>query len=231
MDVQITSPSEDSTVLANQENQRRQMVREALEWFHKSGAVLENGHFKFGHRRNEMHGRMYVNPRRLFNMAFVAKYMTQALVDVLPTEIRLTVEIVAGPPSCGIVVARDLADFISTRRETRKGPQLPNVEALFFAKDPDNLFALHESDKERVRGKKVLVVDDVRHRGQTFSACVSALLEAGAIVLATAELIDRKTSTLSWGVPNYFVGQIETESLYRPDVCPMCKAGIPITKF
>jgi len=166
MEVQVIGPSQDPSILDRQESQRRERIKEALQWLEQSRAVMENGHFRFGSRKHEQHGAVYVNPRRLFNRAYASKWLANALYDVLPTEIRQQTEIVGGPPTGGVIVVRDLSDEISTKRKKNE----PEVEGLFFSKDADDVITLHEEDRERVKGRRILLVDDVRHRGATFAA-------------------------------------------------------------
>ncbi len=90
-------------------------------------------------------------------------------------------------------VARDLGARLLTRAlvRTRDTPQqalldrqrrLINVRRAFVARDPGS-----------IRGKSVLLVDDVRTTGATLEACEEALRSAGArevrsLVLATADI-------------------------------------------
>lgn len=227
MDVQIVGPSNDLTILARQEHQRQEQLKEALEWLTSTGAVMENGHFVFGWGREAIHGSVYVNPRRLFNLGFGGKFPAQALVEVIPSEIRAQVEIVAGLPTCGIIVARDLADFISTKRKKNE----PNVQVLFMGKDEEGLYDVHHSDAERLQDTRVLLVDDVRHRGQAFASAATSLRRCGAKLIATAEIVDRGENVIPLDVPNFFVAQLQRNILFKSSDCAMCEAGIPITKF
>ncbi len=245
MKVQAVGSFADPIDLIRSQDQKWQRMREAMDWLTKSRSVLEGGHFRFGTDEKEQHGRIYVNARRLFNMAFASKWLITALADVLPTEVREQTEIVAGPTTCGIIIARDLADHLSSKLKEGQ----PDVEAIFFGRDWNDIYTIHESDADRllvwepvdpnkpdgeqkvVRGRRVLLVDDVRHRGVTFEACFQLIKRAGGEVIATAQLIDRGMATLPIPVPNYFVGQVDRDRLYKPKDCPMCRVGEPITKF
>jgi orotate phosphoribosyltransferase len=197
----IGGVSADPFIAANQRAQQEERLREALEWLEASNAILR-GHFRFGKGEQERHGDLYVNPRRLFGKPYASKWLTEGLRNAIPIDVRNSIEAVAGPASCGIIVARDLADFITTDRPLISSRNEPagEVEAVFLYKDWDRVYGLHPSDVERVSGKKVLLVDDVLHRGHTFAACIGAIRHAGGDVVATAELINRQGRHCGYGV-------------------------------
>lgn len=223
--VQITGPlPSDELVRLRLEQQIEERRRDALQWLERTGAVIERGHFRFGKSKDERHGQKRVIPRRLFNRAFVRKWFIPALAESVPRELWGTIDIVAGPPTFGTLIASDLADYLSSQRK----PAEPDVEALYFGRDWDGVFVLDATDRDRLStGARVLLVDDVRHRGLTFLACHRAIVEAGGQVLATAELIDRGVASLPLMVPNYFVGQIAHDELFLPSDCPMCHSANP----
>lgn len=243
MKPQIENPSSDPVERIMQEEQKRVRMSEAHQALEDCRAVMEGGHFWFGKKgtREERHGRVYVNPRRIFNKTFTSKFLVNGLVDAIPSEIREQVEIVAGPQTGGIIVAHDLAEFLSSK--SRKKTAEPQIEALFLSKDWNEVYWIKPDDEPRlvvlddaktvVRSKRVLVVDDVRHRGQALAVCVLKIQGCGGEVLATAELVDRgmKVLPLPSGVPNFFVAQTESDELYKPADCPMCKAGEKFTEF
>ena len=81
------------------------------------------------------------------------------------------------------LVARPLAyqlgwryepDALWKRRETR------SQVGLSISQRSENVHEAYQADPERVKGKPVLIMDDVATTGSTISACTSALLSAGA---------------------------------------------------
>jgi pyrimidine operon attenuation protein/uracil phosphoribosyltransferase len=240
--VQVPMPSADPGIRVHQELHREAGVRNGLAWLEKSGAIM-HGHFRFGKGRDERHGQIYIHGRRLFNKPFASKWLAQALVQILPRKFNSLeegdqdkrVEIVAGPQTAGIILARDLAEFLSTARKVGQ----PDVEAMFLDKDGDGGYRIHNSDMPRlvdssqspVRPRRILLVDDVRHRGATLAACYGEISAAEGEVVATAQLIDRGLRTLPIGLPNFYVGQTDPQELYEPRNCPMCAEDKPFTMF
>ena len=197
----------------------------------RSSEVILNGHFKFGQGLHERHGRVYVNPRAIFRDYSVSIQASQELLAQIDKEIVDQAEVVAGPVTGGVVLARDLSGLISANRDLRKPP----VKTVFFEKSYDGLYELTRSDERVVEGKNVLLVDDVRHLNRTFAVCINRLHSAGAKVIATAEIVDRITKgrlpIVQGEPPNFCVGQLPEMELYTRADCPMCGQGVPITKF
>lgn len=50
-------------------------------------------------------------------------------------------------------------------------------------------------------------------------------------MIATAELYDRMEATTDAGVPNFALAEYKAPENYPAHACPMCKAGIDVTKF
>jgi orotate phosphoribosyltransferase len=82
-----------------------------------------------------------------------------------------------------------------------------------------------------MRGKRVLIADDVRNTGKTFEQCASLVRDAGGTVLATVEICDRLEAVVDVGVPNYALAEYKAPENFAASDCPMCKAGEPITSF
>jgi orotate phosphoribosyltransferase len=224
-------------------------MKEPLDAIKDSGAIM-TGHFEFG----ELHGSMYVNPRRLFTAPHLGKSLAQGLADAIPSKVKEKIDLVVAPNSCGIIVGRDLADALTTARAVRNEKKefiawkMRYIPALFLHREEvhrrwwqlgqqrkkkvyrflpsDRRFLEHFTVRYEVN---VLLVDDVRHRGETFELCRTEVETTGAKVVATAELVDRAFLGETEG--NYYVAQTDPDQLYPKNQCPMCARGIPITTF
>jgi len=82
-----------------------------------------------------------------------------------------------------------------------------------------------------MKGRRVLLADDVRNTGKTFELCAARVREAGGTVLATVEICDRMEAVVDAGVPNYALAEYPAPENYAAADCPMCKAGEPVTSF
>ena len=79
-------------------------------------------------------------------------------------------------------------------------------------------------------GERILVVEDVITTGGSTRECIGAITEGGANVIGAASVVDRSNGTANVGVPRISLVSIDVPS-YKPEDCPMCKAGEPVTSF
>ena len=82
-----------------------------------------------------------------------------------------------------------------------------------------------------MNGKRVLLVDDVRNTGETFARCAALVDAAGGTVLATTEIYDRCEAVVDLAVPNIALVEYRAPPNHEVGACPMCQAGMPITRF
>jgi orotate phosphoribosyltransferase len=134
--------------------------------------------------------------------------------------------LVAGPATGGALLAHTIAGLLDSRRTLTHPP------CLFapFNYEPGG-FALRPFYRSEVRGKRVLLADDVRNTGETFSKCAALVKAAGGEVIGTAEICDRMVAADTLGVPNIALVEYKAPENYTVADCPLCKAGAPITRF
>jgi orotate phosphoribosyltransferase len=204
-------------------NKNADIRERALKDLQRSEVLTMNGHFDFG---NGYHGTLYVNPHQLFRHPSTIWRFAQDLLDLLPGELIQRIEVVAGPATGGALLAHTIAGLLDSRRSLMHPP-------CSFAPihvGPDGL-TLRDFYRRELQGKKVLLADDVRNTGETLSRCAALVREAGGTVVASVEIYDRMESLVDLGVPNVALAELKAPENYKVDECPLCKAGVPITKF
>jgi orotate phosphoribosyltransferase len=186
--------------------------------------LMLDGHFDFG---NGYHGRLYLNPHRLFRYPSTIWRFAQDLIDVLPGSVLDEADVVAGPATGGALLAHTVAGLLDSRRAITGSPTMFAPFLVDAYRGP----GLSRFYRQQLVGKNVLIVDDVRNTGQTLARCATIVRSAGGKVIATAELYDRLEATADAGAPNFALAEYKAPENYPADACPMCKAGIPITTF
>jgi len=200
-------------------------IRErALEDLQRSGVLMLDGHFDYG---NGYHGRIYLNAHQLFRHPSTVWRFSQDLLDMLPPDVIEQVEVVAGPVTGGALLAHTIAGLLDSRRSLAHPPTI----FAPFNYDPTRGFTLRNFYRSEIKGKRVLLADDVRNTGETFAKCAALVMAAGATVVASVEIYDRLEPVVDLGVPNFALADYSAPDNYKVSECPLCKAGAPITRF
>src|SRR5262245_30020136 len=185
---------------------------------------MVHGHSDYA---NGYHGRVYLNPHQLFRHPSTIWRFAQDLIDLLPSELVQQTEVVAGPVTGGALLAHTLAGLLDSRRSLTH----PQCSLAPFNYDAAAGFALRSLYRSEIKGKRVLLADDVRNTGQTFARCAALVREAGGAIVATVEIYDRCEATVDLGVPNVALAEYGAPENYPAGDCPLCKAGLPIARF
>jgi orotate phosphoribosyltransferase len=137
------------------------------------------------------------------------------------------VEVVAGPATGGALLAHTLAGLLDSRRS------LSHPACLFapFHADAAGNLSLRDFYRAELKGREVLLADDVRNTGGTLKRCAALVREAGGVVVATVQICDRLEALSELDVPNVALAEYKAPENYRASDCPLCKAGQPITRF
>jgi len=134
---------------------------------------------------------------------------------------------VVGPVMGGALLAHTMAGLVDGRRSLKAPP----TSFAPLAADASGSLVLRPVYHDVVKGRRVLLADDVRNTGKTFERAKAVLEDAGAVVVATAEIYDRLESIVELGIPNYALAGYRAPENHPAKDCPLCQAGVPITSF
>ena len=204
-------------------NRHDELRRQALKKLQEAGVLMQQGHFDYG---NGFHGRLYLNPHQLVRYPSTIWRLAQDLLDVLPGDLLEATEVVAGPATGGALLAHTLAGLLDGRRALTHPPC---SFAPFSIVDGNATLKRFYADQ--IRGRRVLLADDVRNTGKTFEQCAGLVREAGGTLLATVEICDRLEAVTDAGAPNYALVEYRAPENHPAADCPMCRAGEPVTAF
>jgi orotate phosphoribosyltransferase len=206
-------------------DKRAELKAKALQDLQQSEVLMLDSHFDYG---NGYHGQVYLNPHQLFRHPSTIWRFAQDLLDVMPSELMQRTEVVAGPVTGGALLAHTIAGLLDSRRSLTHPP----CSFAPFNHDPAaGGFMLRAFYRGELKGKRVLLADDVRNTGQTFARCAELVKEAGGTVLATVEIYDRCESNVDLGVPNIALAEYRAPKNQKATECALCRAGVPITRF
>lgn len=198
--------------------------KSALDELRRNEVLMLDGHFDYG---NGYHGPAYLNPHQLFRYPSTVWRLAQDLLDVVPDDITAQADVVAGPATGGALLAHTIAGLLDSRRSLTHPP----CSFAPFNYDGAGGFALRAFYRQELKGKRVLLADDVRNTGQTFERCAALVREAGGTVVATVQIYDRCEANVDLGVPNIALAEYKAPDNYTAADCPLCAQKVPITRF
>src|SRR5262249_37306612 len=92
-------------------------------------------------------------------------------------------------------------------------------------------FMLCEFYRCELRGKRMLLADNMQNTDQTFAHCAELIADTGGSIIASVEIYDRGEAIADLSVPNIALAEYQAPENYEAAACPLCKASVPITRF
>jgi orotate phosphoribosyltransferase len=78
-------------------------------------------------------------------------------------------------------------------------------------------------------GCRVLVVEDIVTTGGSVREVMDVVREHGGQVVGVGLLVDRSGGKVDFGVRTEALLHLQVPT-YKPEDCPLCKSGVPLTK-
>lgn len=203
---------------------RDEVRRKALDSLQEFEVLMLDGHFDYG---NGYHGRVYLNPHRIFRQPSLIWRLAQDLLDILPEQIVSSTEVVAGPVMGGALLAHTLAGLLDSRHPLTH----PRTSFAPLSFDDSGTMVLRPFYRSVVAGKRVLLADDIRNTGGTLQKAKELIEQAGGTVIATVEIYDRLEAMVDLGIPNFALAGYRAAENFEAAACPMCRQGMPVTAF
>jgi len=188
-----------------------------LHILEKTGALISEGHFQYTSGR---HGKAYVNKDALYPHVDIASAVGRAFAERFTGD---EIDVVVGPALGGIILSQWTAHHLS---------RLNQREVLsVYAEKVEDTLALKRGYDKLVRGKKVLVVEDVVTTGSSVDKTMTAIRNAGGHVFGVAVICNRGGLTLADlkdVTALYDLAKLPLDS-WAPQDCPLCKDGIALS--
>ncbi|HBH46153.1 MAG: hypothetical protein A2445_03625 [Candidatus Jacksonbacteria bacterium RIFOXYC2_FULL_44_29] len=181
------------------------------------GAIITDSHIVY---TSGKHGSVYINKDALYphtaEISAVGKMFAEKHQD-------MKIEVVVGPALGGIILSTWTAYHLS---------QIIGKEVLgvYTEKDASNNQIFTRGYDKLVKGKRVLVVEDITNTGGSAKKVVNSVKEVGGNVVAVCVVVNRdpeNVTSQSIGAPFFSLGIIKAEA-FDEDKCPLCKAGVAI---
>jgi orotate phosphoribosyltransferase len=173
-------------------------------------AVLRDIHVVYTSGR---HGNAYVNK----DAVYPHTERVRELCSLLAERARpWAPEVVCGPAMGGIILAQWTGHALA-------------LPAVYAEKAPGGGMALRRGYDRLVRGRRVLLVEDVLNTGGSLADAVAAVRAAGGEVVGAAALCNRGGVTAAaLGVPGLAALVELSLDSWTAEACPLCRHGVPI---
>lgn len=181
-----------------------------LEELEKIGAVFRGKHFVYASGK---HGDGYINMDMMFPHTAVVAEICRELAAPFAGEF----DTVAAPATGGIVLS------VLTAQAT-------NTKGVWADKAGDGDFAFERAGfLEQVKGKRVLVVEDLLTTGGSVEKVCRQIERAGGTVVAVSVVCNRGAVTAEMlQVPTLHSLAEVSFTAYEPQECPGCQNTLPI---
>jgi len=184
-------------------------TEEVMRKFEEAGAI-QRGHFKL---TSGVHSDIYIQCAQVMQYP---EFMNNLCSELGKKFRGDDVDVIVGPAVGAIIMAHIMARVLG-----------PWVRAIFTERENGKM-TLRRSFKIK-KGEKVLVVEDVTTTGSSVKEVIDIVKERQGKVVGVGALIDRSGGKIDFGVKTRSLLTLDIKT-YLPEVCPLCKKGIPAVK-
>lgn len=208
--------------LKRSENHGRRVGRkrgnlEALKILRDTGAVIPHGHFVLA---SGLHTAEYVNKDAIYRYPAQLKRLGELLAERFWFK---DISVVLGPAVGGSLLSIAVAQELNTYLRFEH-----SVQSAYADKDGVG-FVIRRGYEEAIRGRKVLVVDDVITTGSSISDLLTCVRKYDAEVVGLGVICNRGgVSAEALHVPELQALVGTTLATWTADKCVMCRRGDPI---
>lgn len=184
---------------------------DVLRRFTELGALLD-GHFRL---TSGLHSSNYLQCALVLQHPAEAEALGRALGEAIRERIgAVAPTAVLSPALGGLIIGHEVARALGVR--------------AIFAERAEGVLTLRRGF-DLDAGDRVVIVEDVVTTGGSTRETMDVARAKGATVLAAGAVINRSGLPSPVDVPFAALAAI-TPPTYKPDACPLCARGVPVTK-
>lgn len=192
-------------------------MKDVVSILKKVGAVLTDDHFVLTSGR---HSAAYINPDKVLPYPEACSELSKLFAKKYKNE---DIDVVIGPAYGGIIFSQWVAYYLGKLKKKK-------ILGIFTEKTPEKHQLLERGFDKLVKGKKILIVEDITATGSSVIKVIKSVRDAGGIVKAVCVIVNRdpeKVNSETIGAPFSSLAVVKIESYEEKD-CPLCKKKIPI---
>ncbi len=194
------------------------MTRQEIQSiFEEVGAIITDSHIVY---TSGKHGNAYINKDAVYphteKISALCEEIAERFKDDMP-------DAVVAPALGGIILSQWTAHHLSQKLGHP-------VYGVYAEKTENSGFVIKRGYDGLIKGKKVLLAEDVLTTGGSIKKVVEAVREIGAEIIGVAALCNRGGITPAdiGNVPKLDALLSITLEAWEQSDCPLCKKGVPI---
>ena len=199
------------------------MSDKVIKILKKLGAIITDSHFVY---TSGKHGSVYIRKDQLY--PYTSK--TSEVCSMMAKNVKdKNIEVVVGPALGGIVLSQWVAYHLS-KLTGREVLSVFSEKSYDDKKIYDRPQMLKRGYDKLVKGRRVLVVEDLTTTGASVKKVVDRVKEAGGNVVCVYVLVNRnpdKVNSKLMKAPFLSLAVLKTDAYGEKD-CPLCKRSVPI---
>lgn len=181
------------------------------------------GHFRM---ESGYHSELWFNLDRLFD----DPARLQPFVDTLAGRLAAhRPDFICGPMTGGAKLAGMIGAKIGLESVATERHETPGATGLFPVR-----YLVPAVQRDRLRGKRIAIVDDAISAGSAVKGTHADLLACGATPVACGALIvfgeQAARLVAAWKIPLEATARISF-GMWPPTDCPLCQAGVPLERI
>ncbi len=177
----------------------------------KESSALLSGHFVLS---SGLHSEKYIQCALLLEAPHRAEAVGRNLGRLVEESIGSgIVEVVVSPALGGIIIGHEAARALGARS--------------IFVERAAGTMTLRRGFGIQTR-ERVLIVEDVVTTGRSTNEVIRVVASQGGNIVGIGAIVNRGAG-VKFGVPFAYLVRAEIEN-YDPKACPLCAAGVPLTK-
>src|SRR3989338_6347073 len=193
------------------------MQNEVIKILKKVGAIITDSHIVLTSGR---HTDAYINPDKLLPHSKAVSKIAKIFAEKFKNK---KIDIIVGPAVGGIILSTWVAYYLTKI----KGKE---ILSLFTEKTLDKNQIFDRGFDKLVKGKNVLVVEDITTTGSSARKAADSIRKAGGNVVMVSVIVNRdkrNVTTKTVGYPFRPLSEFKIDS-FEENECPLCKKNVPI---
>lgn len=192
-------------------------MKDIVKILKKIGAIQTDDHFVY---TSGKHGSVYIRKDMLYPNTQKTSQVCKLFAERFQNK---DIDVVVGPSVGGIILSQWTAYHLSKLKNE-------NILGIFTEKDEHGNQVFKRGYDRLIKGKKVLIVEDLTTTGGSVKKVVESVKNADGTVVAVCAMVNRdpeKVTSKLIGAPFSYLGVFRAEA-FNADKCPLCEKNIPI---